>query len=105
MTPRWLAWIDQFQIDRGDAKNPDYCWGRAFLDTVIMWCARDPPDEAAGRHWNGVVGLEIDAAVHPPNPRQHQTQSIGCLAVLGAHVARIPFHQDDVRTRLIQLAE
>ena len=44
--PAWLARFDQFQIDRGEPKNPDHRrLRRALLDTVIMRLVGDSPDK------------------------------------------------------------
>src|SRR6266478_1430123 len=60
LTPPRLARVEQSQIDRRYAKNPDHGrLGRSLPDTVIMWCVRDPPDEASGRYRNGGVGVEV----------------------------------------------
>src|ERR1700676_421189 len=67
LTPPRLARVEQSQIDRRYAKNPDHGrLGRSLPDTVIMWRVRDPPDEASGRYRNGGIGVEVATAVHPP---------------------------------------
>ena len=91
--PAWLARFDQFQIDRGEPKNPDHRrLRRALLDTVIMRLVGDSPDKPPGRRRNSVVRIEIGPAVHPPRTGQHQTPPIGCIAVRrAAHVAGYHF--------------
>src|SRR5207244_7026073 len=93
VAPCRLAGVDQFELDRGHAKNSDHDrLLRALLDAVVMRCAGDPPDEAPGRYRNGGVRVETGAAVHPPRARQHKAEPIGRVAVRGAHIARIPPH-------------
>ena len=68
--PCWLARIDQFEIDRSEAKNPDYYrLRRTLLNAVVMRRVRDAPDEAASRYRNRSIGVEIGTAVHPPRAR------------------------------------
>src|SRR4029077_7599475 len=106
LTPAWLARVDQFQLDRRNAENPDYRrFIGVFSDTVVMRCAGNAPDKAAGRYGNRTIGVEIGAAVHPPCARQNQTQPVGCVAVRCAHIARVPLHQHGTLPRVIQTAE
>ena len=70
--PAWLARFDQFQIDRGEPKNPDHRrLRRALLDTVIMRRVGNSPDKSPGRRRNSMVRIEIGPAVHPPRTGQH----------------------------------
>src|SRR5271166_1836194 len=104
--PCWLARIDQFEIDRSEAKNPDYYWlRRTLLNAVVMRRVRDAPDEAASRYRNRTIGVEIGPAVHPPCTRQHQAQSIGGICGWCAQTARVRFPPHNVLPRLAEPAE
>src|ERR1035441_2725203 len=62
-----LARIHQVIGDRSHAADRDHRGLLAsILDAVVMRRARDPPHEAARRHWNRVVRLEVFPARHPP---------------------------------------
>src|SRR5207237_750655 len=67
VAPCRLAGVDQFELDRGHAKNSDHDrLLRGFLDAVVVRRMGDPSDEAPGGHGNGDVRIETGAAVHPP---------------------------------------
>ena len=88
IAPRRLARIDQFNVDRSEAKNPyDYRFHRILLDAVVMRRVGDASDEPAVRYWNGSIRIEIATTAHPPCARRHQAQPISGVGVRNAHIA------------------
>ena len=75
---RHAGWrVDQFQIDRRIPKMAMTTGSLASFITPSKCGVRATvPDEAAGRHPNAMIRVEILAAVHPPGARHHDTQTI-----------------------------
>ncbi len=67
----------------GDRSHGADCGHRgllaSLLDAVVMGRARDAPDEAARRHRNRVVRLEVFPARHPPGAGHHDAQPVGLV--------------------------
>jgi len=105
--PYWrLGRIGQFELDRGLSKNADDGGLlAAFPHPIIVWRVRDPAHEAAGGHRHRRLRLEILAGIHPPGSGDDKAQPVSDVGVRGAHVARVPLDQHDVRPGLIGCAE
>src|SRR5262249_13073314 len=67
LPPAGLAGVHQPQLDRRDSKQRDQRrLLRVALHAVVVGCMSDAPDEASGRHRHRLIGIEVGAAVHPP---------------------------------------
>src|ERR1700679_377114 len=67
-----------------------------------MRCVGDASDESSGGDRDRAVWIKISAAVHPPCARQDQREPIRHIGVRRAHVAGIPFHQNEIGPGLVQ---
>src|ERR1700681_2931446 len=69
-----FARIHEVIGDRPGATDRDHRrFPAVLLNAIVMRRARDAPDEAARRHWNRVVWLEVFPARHPPSAGNHDT--------------------------------
>jgi hypothetical protein len=99
-----LGRVNRLELDRCDSeKTNDGRLIGVLLDPGIKRGPRDAPDESFPENRNR-IRIEVGAAVHSPRAGENQRAAIGCVGGRGAHVARGPLHQHEIRSGLVQAA-
>jgi len=105
LAPARLGKVHQLELDRYDSEKSDDGWlSRVLLTPVIVRSPRDAPGESSHGNRNRVVRIEVGTAVHPSRAEENQREAIGRVGVRGAHLIRVPLHQQEIRSGLVQAA-
>src|SRR5450631_3097189 len=105
LSQAWPLRFGEPDVDRANAEDGDY---DGLFDSVryavIMEGPRLSLDITARRHRHSQFRRKVGATVDPPRSRHDHLDTIGGIAVRRAEPAGVPFHQDKIGTRSVEIA-